>query len=431
MDPGKEPFVLSLIHLPLILVLQIFSRMSVAAVHVLGRLLQTLAIAALILFLLSFYKRHSLEISERQIGSESLPKNGGCGPGLLNISCHSITAPAQNGGPRNKGSVYSRVLVVPCMKEDEVVWIKQELPEIAKAVYVVNDSTAFMRPPKNKGHEVMVYLTYIIDNYASLPDVSIFMHAHRWTHHNDGLLDNDAVEMISRLSDNHVIRRGYVNLRCEWDPGCPEWLHPVHSQASLGKQEEAVLSRCWRELFPSDPVPPFLSQPCCAQFALSKERILSIPLSRYIFYRDWVLTTPLSDYISGRIWEYLWQYMFSGEYANCPLEHVCYCDGFGICFGGETQYQGFVELKMEMEKMEMKLDDLNPKANREKQLIRDYWQGPRITPFSNLQPAYLSDQIQAMKKELKSRKMDALERGEFAQNRAEECGRPWKQGDGF
>lgn len=430
MDQGKKSLTLSLPQTPLIRVLQISPRMSVAAVHVLVRLLQTLAIAALILFLLSFYKRHSLEISERQISSASLPKISSCGHRLLNTSCHSIPAPAQKGGSRNEGSVYSRILVVSCMKEDEVVWIKEELPEIAKAVYVVNDSTAFMHPPKNKGHEVMVYLTYIIDNYASLPNVSIFMHAHRWTHHNDGLLDNDAVEMISRLSDKHVIRRGYVNLRCEWDPGCPEWLHPVYSQASLGKQEEAVLSRCWGELFPSDPVPPFLSQPCCAQFAVSKERILSIPMSRYMFYRDWVLTTPLSDYISGRIWEYLWQYMFSGEYANCPLEHACYCDGFGICFGGETQYQGFVELKMEMEKMEMKLDDLKTGANSEKQLIRHRY-GTRITSFNDFQPAYLSDQVQAMKKELKSRKMDALERGEYARNRAEECGRPWKQGDGF
>lgn len=403
--------------------------MSLAAVHLLGRLLQTLSIAALILFFLLFYKRHGLEITERQISSESLHKNSDSGH-ALNTSCQSITAPVQNGSPRNEGNLYSRVVVVPCMKEDDVVWIEEELPEIAKAVYVVNDSTAFMHPPKNKGHEVMVYLTYIIDNYASLPNVSIFMHAHRWTHHNGRLLDNDAVEMISRLSDSHVIRHGYVNLRCEWDPGCPEWLYPIHSLASLAKQEEAVLSRCWRELFPSNPAPPFLSQPCCAQFALSEERILSIPLSRYMFYRDWILTTPLSDYISGRIWEYLWQYIFGGEYANCPLEHVCYCDGFGICFGGETQYQDFVELRMEMEKMETKLDDLNRGANREKQLTRNM-HGTRFTSFSDIQSAHLSDQVQAMKRELQSRKIDALERGENAKNRAEECGRPWKRGDGF
>lgn len=123
--------------------------------------------------------------------------------------------------------------------------------------------------------------------------------------------------------------------------------------------------------------------------------------------------------------------MFSGEYANCPLEHVCYCDGFGICFGGEIQYQAFVELKMEMENLEMKLHDWNRGANnREKQSI-SHWHGTRITSFSDLQPAYLSDQVQAMKKELQSQKMDALERGRQAQNRAEECGRPWKQGDGF
>lgn len=403
--------------------------MSLAAVHLLGRLLQTLSITALILFFLLLYKRHGLEITERQISSESLHKNSDSGH-ALNTSCQSIPAPVQNGSPRNEGNLYSRVVVVPCMKEDDVVWIEEELPEIAKAVYVVNDSTAFMHPPKNKGHEVMVYLTYIIDNYASLPNVSIFMHAHRWTHHNGRLLDNDAVEMISRLSDSHVIRHGYVNLRCEWDPGCPEWLYPIHSLASLAKQEEAVLSRCWRELFPSNPAPPFLSQPCCAQFALSEERILSIPLSRYMFYRDWILTTPLSDYISGRIWEYLWQYIFGGEYANCPLEHVCYCDGFGICFGGESQYQDFVELRVEMEKMETKLDDLNRGANREKQLTRNM-HGTRFTSFSDIQSAHLSDQVQAMKRELQSRKIDALERGEKAKNRAEECGRAWKRGDGF
>lgn len=397
--------------------------MSIAAILALGRLIQTLAIAALILFPILLYKRHSLEIGQRHISLERLPRSSECGH-TVNASWHSILNPIKIGSRSNEDSVYSRVVVIPCMKEDEVVWIKQELPEIPKAVYVVNDSTAFMHPPKNKGHEVMVYLTYIIDNYASLPDVSVFMHAHRWAHHNGGLLGNDAVEMISRLSDSHVIRRGYVNLRCEWDPGCPDWLHPIHSQASLGKQEEAVLSRCWRELFPSDPAPPFLSQPCCAQFALSRERILSIPMSRYIFYRDWILTTPLSDYISGRIWEYLWQYMFRGEYVNCPQEHVCYCDGFGICFGGEAQYQHFIELRMEMEKMERELDDLNRQAKREKQLIH----GTRSTSFSKLQKAYLSDQVQAVKKELLSRKMDALERGEYAKNRAEECGRPWKQG---
>lgn len=403
--------------------------MFLAAVQVSGRLLQTLSIAALILFLLLFYKRHGLEITERQISSESLHRNSDNGH-ALNTSCQSIPTPVQNGRPRNEGTIYSRVVVVPCMKEDDAVWIKEELPEISKAVYVVNDSTAFMHPPKNKGHEVMVYLTYIIDKYASLPNVSIFMHAHRWTHHNGRLLDNDAVQMISRLSDSHVIRHGYVNLRCEWDPGCPEWLYPTHSIASLAKQEEAVLSRCWRELFPSNPTPPFLSQPCCAQFALSEERILSIPLSRYIFYRDWMLTTPLSDYMSGRVWEYLWQYIFSGEYANCPLEHVCYCDGFGICFGGETQYQDFVELRMEMEKMEMELDDLNRGTNRDKQLTRNV-HGTRTTSFSDIRSAELSDQVQAMKRELQSRKTDALERGEYAKNRAEDCGRPWKRGDGF
>lgn len=333
--------------------------------------------------------------------------------------------------PKPNGTVYSRAIILPCLKEDEVAWIKEEISNVELAVYVANDSTAPLHPPKNKGHEVMVYLTYIIDNYAHLPDIAIFMHAHRWTHHNNDLLDNDAVQMISKLSNSHVIREGYFNMRCQWDPGCPEWLSPTNLQASLGKQEEAVLSRCWRELFPLDPLPGFLGQACCAQFALSKERILSIPLSRFIFYRNWILMTPLSDYISGRIWEYSWQYIFTGRHGNCPAEHKCHCDGFGICFGGEAQYQAFLQLRSQMKALEVELDVLKAEEESSRKAVQ---QGTLNSSASILFPvrySHLDGQIQAMKKELRSRSMDALERGQDSRKRAEECGRSWVQDDGY
>ena len=86
-------------------------------------------------------------------------------------------------------------------------------------------------------------------------------------------------------------------------------------------------------------MPKVLAQPCCAQFAISKGRILSIPLKRFIAYRDWLLRTPLSDYISGRVWEYIWQFVFTGNHTVCPMMHICYCDGYGFCFGGEKAIQ--------------------------------------------------------------------------------------------
>ena len=255
-------------------------------------------------------------------------------------------------------SNYTQVMVVPSLRNDDVSWIDQELPGLNTAIYVVDEPTMTLHPPKNKGHEVMTYLTYIIDHYYELPDAVIFMHAHRWTHHNNELLNYDSAEMVRRLRNDYVAREGYINMRCQWHPGCPEWLHPANTLETLAKQEETVFSQSWHEMFPSEPIPSALGQGCCAQFALSKERILSIPLSRFIFYRDWVLRTPLSDYISGRVWEYLWQFHFTGRSIYCPSESTCYCEGFGVCFGSEAGYQEFKELRRQKEMREKRLKDL-------------------------------------------------------------------------
>lgn len=98
----------------------------------------------------------------------------------------------------------------------------------------------------------------------------------------------------------------------------------------MEKQEQIYLSRVWEELFPSEDIPITLGASRCAQYAVSKERTRAIPLAKFVFIRDWLVRTPL-----GRLWEYLWHYLFTGEYVRCPLKHICLCDGYGLCFGGE------------------------------------------------------------------------------------------------
>ena len=327
------------------------------------------------------------------------------------------------GVPRPLGSKYSRVMVIPRLQSDNISWISEELPDVDTAVYIANNPAAVLHPPKNKGHEVMTYLTYIINHYDALPDILIFMHSHRWTHHNNALLGYDASEMVRRLKSDYVIRKGYVNLRCHWSPGCPEWLHPGNLQESLEKQEEVVLSRCWSELFPSDPLPAALGQACCAQFALSKERVLSIPLSRFIFYRDWIARTTLSDYVSGRIWEYSWQFLFTGQSIYCPAEHICYCGGFGLCFGGVSEFEEFEELRRKKQTLEVEAHELRQwralgsTTNAESQRSN----------ASTVRYAYLNSQIEKLSNELEMRKRNALERGLSDRIRAEECGLKWKE----
>ena len=337
------------------------------------------------------------------------------------------------GLPKPPGSEYSKVMVMPRTRNEDVGWISEELPGMNLSVYVVDDPQAPLHPPKNKGHEVMVYLSYIIDHYHSLPDIIIFMHAHRFTHHNNEFLGFDASRMVRRLSNEHVMRQGYVNMRCHWDPGCPEWLYFNGTEQLMGKQEESFLAQSWKELFPLEPLPTYLAQPCCAQFALSKERILSIPLSRFTFYRDWILKTPLTDYISGRIWEYSWQFIFTGKGAVCPAEHLCYCDAFGVCFGGSGKYNDFVQLNKDKQKSEKELEEWTRVDKAFKDSIAG---GPpnsssSATPPDPKQSTYLEDRISFLREEGMKRTKAALERGDDAELRAEDCGRPWREGDGF
>ena len=120
----------------------------------------------------------------------------------------------------------------------------------------------------------MIYLTYIIEHYDALPDISIFMHSHRYAWHNNDILDKDAAQMITRLSPAHVQREGYTNMRCHWDPGCPSWLHPGAIKEDRNKQEEVEFAKAWSELFPGDPIPQIIAQPCCAQFAVLRDQVM-------------------------------------------------------------------------------------------------------------------------------------------------------------
>jgi hypothetical protein len=233
----------------------------------------------------------------------------------------------------------TRKLVVATLADDDNLWIDFELGDLLEpagplstALYVVDDASAALHPPENKGHEAIVYLTYLIDFYETLPDVSIFMHGHGGTWHNNDLLNLSSSAMVRHLRLEKVLRDGYMNLRCHWEPGCPSWLHPNALEFDGNKQEQLLFAPAWRQLFPSSPVPDVLAQPCCSQFAVSRAAVHATPRRRYVEMRDWIRGTDLSDADSGRVFEYCWQYIFHNSTRFCPDMRTCYCDGYGVCF---------------------------------------------------------------------------------------------------
>lgn len=198
-------------------------------------------------------------------------------------------------------------------------------------IYEVENTTAINILHVNKGHEAMVYLTYIIDHYDDLQDITVFMHAHQFAWHNNDLLSSDSSEMVNRLRASYVVDQGYVNLRCGLTPGCPEYIKPLEIIYDPKVPEASVIAESWHDISPETETPSVLSQPCCAQFAVSRNHIRYHPKSRFIELRDWLLKSELSDSLTGRVFEYLWQFILGRVFEHCPTEDDCYCNLYEVC----------------------------------------------------------------------------------------------------
>ncbi|KAF3479439.1 UV excision repair protein [Arthroderma uncinatum] len=208
-------------------------------------------------------------------------------------------------------------MVVPKTKWDRVGWVKKLEPNWVPFIYSVdNDLRYTLRTPKNVGREAMVYLTFIIDYYDSLPDIVAFTHSANRQWHNDvkGL---KTVTVLSQLQIDAVKRKGYVNLRCLWEPGCPTSLNPLNpTEIDIQRQDErAKMPEIYMQLFnvTRNEVPEHIGGVCCAQFAVTRERIRARSREDYIRMRNWALEYDLTSFSIGWVFEQLWHIIFMEE----------------------------------------------------------------------------------------------------------------------
>ncbi|KAL4870388.1 hypothetical protein BDV12DRAFT_207828 [Aspergillus spectabilis] len=275
----------------------------------------------------------------------------------------------QNSWPAYNDDTKDKVIVMARLEEEPVHWVKEELPDWQTAVYTVNPSKSTvankhrLQTPLNKGHEAMAYLTYLIDHYRRLPSTIAFIHAHRagflmaW--HVDAPMHDNAAALRS-LQLDFVQRTGYVNLRCNRNPGCTDLeshkgnqhvtkqiftevfegtstpllnssTSPSPIPTKHSHEGEEPLQRHTQKTIKPLQFPPQISAACCAQFAVSRAQVLQRPRADYIKVRQWVIDTELSDAASGRVMEYLWHVIFGREGVFCPDEELCYCQVYGQC----------------------------------------------------------------------------------------------------
>ncbi|KAF3930718.1 hypothetical protein ABW19_dt0209213 [Dactylella cylindrospora] len=228
----------------------------------------------------------------------------------------------------------TKTVIIGRIKKDNTNWVKEQLPDWRPAIYAVDDpeSQEYLHTPINKGKESMPYLTYIIDYYDDLSDINVFLHSHAdgypraW--HNEPINDSNysAPIMLQLLRVSNVVEKGYVNLRCNGIPGCPGELHPTKKK--FGKDAiEPGFKELWTILYGNDtPLPETVGVACCAQFAITKDRIREKPKEFYEKARDWLTRTNEEDEGSGRVFEYFWHILFGMPAVHCEANYYeCLC----------------------------------------------------------------------------------------------------------
>ncbi|KAL4972499.1 hypothetical protein BDW66DRAFT_169528 [Aspergillus desertorum] len=252
-----------------------------------------------------------------------------------------------------------------------------------------DDDDSTLHTPSNRAHEAMAYLTFLIDNYDSLPSSgAVFVHGSRWAWHNDAP-DYDNAYLLTQLNVERALEpAGYHNLRCDWSVSTcsadtpPQGSLQVAFQSKLDPWDaraasDAALPAALATIFGhNDPAETVMlsrheavRSQCCAQFVVSRERMWSHSRDEYVALRQWLLdgaeassatgsnsrivrghsAAPKDDRVAGRIISYIWHILFldvtgaSGSDASdgigldvlnraaCPSAQDCYCRLYGRC----------------------------------------------------------------------------------------------------
>ena len=251
-------------------------------------------------------------------------------------------------------------------------WLSNLASQYHLCIYTIDTEHAatkgYLQVPRNRGHEAMAYLTFLIDNYEHIPEAgAVFVHGSRFAWHNDAP-DYDNAALLKMLNMTSALElHGYANLRCDWrastcDPkeappqGSLETLFTSRMQPWSGRAvSDAALPKTLQMLFEgtvdgkhsearllrNDAV----RAQCCAQFAVARKNVWRHSREEYVALRQWLLddgAAPSGDGPAGRILSYLWHILFMESTIgltdlsrlnaeSCPTAAACYCRLYGRC----------------------------------------------------------------------------------------------------
>ncbi|KAH9906270.1 hypothetical protein F4778DRAFT_639622 [Xylariomycetidae sp. FL2044] len=241
-------------------------------------------------------------------------------------------------------------IVAPKVKGEDVQWMHDLRPDWIPYIYTASEPPEpdyHLATPGYQGREAVVYLDFIIRYYDNLPGITAFVHGGKTQWHNvpfgqktDNIWGQQiwgrTDKILQSLRLDSVRRFGYLNLRCQQDPGCPLAVSPFEPTETdiMNQDVRAYFLDVYMELFQvsREEVPKEVGGICCAQFAVTREKIQERPKSDYERMLGWALTTNVTDAFGvGWVFETIWHRIFNMEAVHCPMVEECHCNLFGLC----------------------------------------------------------------------------------------------------
>jgi hypothetical protein len=192
------------------------------------------------------------------------------------------------------------------------------------------DNATYTMP--NVGCEAGSYLKFILERYDTLPDHVAFIHGHEDAYHQNG-----GVPLLDLIRTANIEKYGFIDLNNAW-------------RCMISSSQFNMYDKELKEL--GIRVPPLFITCSGAQFIVSKE---CIQRNSKDYYEK--LFTYMYEKSSAIMLEYLWQYIFTGNF-NCvprrdsfspPLkENLFACcsstpltvDDIHICYCGKLVFPG-------------------------------------------------------------------------------------------
>jgi hypothetical protein len=192
------------------------------------------------------------------------------------------------------------VTIVVASKHENLDWIHKYLKGYDVKIYRADSNITGYYSLYEKGFEACQYLAYIINNYHNLSDYTIFIHAHSQSWHFRGQM----YDLIPRL-DYSKLEFANLNYEC-------------YQKVVFDQRYNRLIESLYNKSIPS------ISHYCCAQFVVTRDRILRNSLETYQAYDYWLQTIKEENHYTSRVFEYTYHMIFGNSQYEEPYKNgVC------------------------------------------------------------------------------------------------------------